>query len=179
MWTRLLALIVKELLVVLRDPRSRTILIAPPLFQLVLFSFAATLEVKNVDLVVLNRDEGPAGIELVRRIEGSPTFRSVVPAHDPKALRRAIDEEQALGAVDIGPSFSRDLVAGRPASIQIILDGRRSNASQIVNGYLGAIVDTYLADETSTIGGSRAHRASFRENGSIRISHLHGSRCQG
>ena len=56
MWTRLKALIVKELLVVLRDPRSRVILIVPPLMQLVLFAFAATLEVKNVDLVVLNRD---------------------------------------------------------------------------------------------------------------------------
>jgi len=147
MWTRLLALIVKELLVVLRDPRSRTILIGPPVIQLVLFSFAATLEVKNVDLVVMNRDEGPSGIELIRRIEGSPSFRSVVPVHDPRALQRAIDEEKALGAIDIGPSFSVDLAAGRPAKIQVLLDGRRSNASQIVNGYLGVIVNTYMADE--------------------------------
>ncbi len=147
MWTRLVALIVKELLVVLRDPRSRVILIGPPLLQLVLFSFAATLEVKNVDVVVLNRDEGESGIELVRRIEGSPTFRSVLPVHDPRALRRAIDEERAICAVDIGPSFSRDLVAGRPASMQIVLDGRRSNASQIVSGYLGEIANAYVVDQ--------------------------------
>ncbi len=147
MWTRLLALIVKELLVVLRDPRSRAILIGPPVVQLLVFSLAATLEVKNVDLVVMNRDEGPSGIELVRRIEGSPTFRSVSAVHDPRALRRAIDQEQALCAVDIGTSFSQDLVAGRPASIQIVLDGRRSNASQIVNGYLGEIMNTFVADD--------------------------------
>ncbi len=147
MGTRLLALIIKELLVVLRDPRSRVILIAPPFMQLVLFAFAATLEVKNVDLVVLNRDEGASGLELVRRIEGSPTFRSVVPVHDPRALARAIDQEQALCAVDIGPSFSRDLEAGRPANLQLVLDGRRSNASQIVDGYLGEIVSTFVADE--------------------------------
>jgi ABC-2 type transport system permease protein len=147
MGTRLLALIIKELLVVLRDPRSRVILVAPPLIQLVLFAFAATLEVKNVDVVVLNRDEGASGLELVRRIEGSPTFRSVVAVHDPGALAKAIDQEQALCAVDIGPSFSRDLEAGRPANLQLVLDGRRSNASQIVDGYLGEIVNTFVADE--------------------------------
>jgi len=143
MWARLLALIVKELLVVLRDPRSRTILIA------------ATLEVKNVDLAVLNRDDGASGSELVRRVEGSPTFRSVVAVHDPSALRLAIDQQKALAALDIGPMFSRDLVAGRPASVQIVLDGRQSNASQIVNGYLGEIINGFVVDESE-----RNHRAA-------------------
>ena len=41
---RLRAQIVKELLSVLRDPRARFILIGPPLVQLLVFSFAATLE---------------------------------------------------------------------------------------------------------------------------------------
>ena len=153
MWTRLIALIVKELLVVLRDPRSRIILIAPPLAQLVVFTFAATLEVKNVDVVVLNRDEGGSGVEVVRRIEGSPTFRTVAAVHDQGQLRKAIDEERAIAAVEIGADFSRDLVAGRPASVQVLLDGRRSNASQIVDGYIGEIVNSFVADENE-----RAHR---------------------
>lgn len=153
MWTRLIALIIKELLVVLRDPRSRVILIVPPVVQLVVFTFAATLEVTNVDVVVLNRDEGAAGVELVHRIEGSPTFRKVTPVHDPSDVRQAIDQQRAIAAVEIGPSFSRDLVAGRRANIQILLDGRRSNAAQIVNGYLGEIVSTYVADANES-----AHR---------------------
>jgi ABC-2 type transport system permease protein len=144
---RLIALIVKELLVVLRDPRSRVILIAPPLVQLVVFTFAATLEVKDVDVVVLNRDEGASGVELVSRIAGSPTFRSVRAVHSEGELRKAIDEQSAIAAMEVSPSFSRDLVAGRPASVQILLDGRRSNAAQIVNGYLGQIVSTYLAED--------------------------------
>jgi ABC-2 type transport system permease protein len=152
MWTRLFALIVKELLVVLRDPRSRFVLVGPPVVQLVVFTFAATLEVKNVDMVVLNRDEGASGVELVRRIEGSPTFRTVSPVHDPTDLRRAIDRQRAIVAMEIGPSFSRDLVAGRPANVQVLLDGRRSNAAQIVNGYLGEIVGSYVADENERAG---------------------------
>jgi ABC-2 type transport system permease protein len=146
MWTRLFALIVKELLVVLRDPRSRVVLVGPPIVQLVVFAFAATLEVKNVDIVVLDRDEGSAGAELVRRIQGSPTFRTVTPVHDRSEVRSAVDRQRAIAAVAIGPSFSRDLAAGQPANVQIVLDGRRSNAAQIVDGYLGEIIASYVAE---------------------------------
>jgi len=147
MWVRLFALVIKELLVVLRDPRSRTLLIGPPLGQLVLFAFAATLEIKNADIIVLDRDQGSSGAELVRRIEGSPTFRSVAAAHDPAEVQDALDRQRVIAAVEIGPSFSRDLAAERPASVQVLLDGRRSNTAQIVDSYLGEIVGSFIADD--------------------------------
>jgi ABC-2 type transport system permease protein len=146
MWTRLKALVVKELLVVLRDPRGRIILIVPPLIQLIIFSFAATLEVKNVDVAVLDRDDGRAGHELVQRIRGSRSFRRIVMVDDPYQLRDAVDQQRVLAALHIGPTFSRDVAAGRPPDLQIILDGRRSNASQIVSGYLSQIVERAMAD---------------------------------
>jgi len=145
-WTRLRALIVKELLAVLRDPRGRIILIVPPILQLVVFSYAATLEVKNVDIMVLNRDAGAWGHELIHRIDGAPTFRHILRAQHPEAVRDAIDMQQVIAAVEIGPTFSRDIEARQPADLQIILDGRRSNASQIVAGYLNQIVAGLSAD---------------------------------
>ena len=123
---RLKALIVKELLAVLRDPKSRTIIIVPPLIQLLVFSYAATLEVKNVDLLALNHDSGHWGQELIERIEGAPTFRHVTIAESEAQVRRTIDMHQAIGAVVIGPTFSRDIAAGVGADLQVILDGRRS-----------------------------------------------------
>ncbi|KFI25261.1 membrane protein [Haematobacter missouriensis] len=152
-WTRLRALIVKELLAILRDPKSRIIVIVPPIIQLVVFSFAATLEVRNVDVMVLNRDAGRWGHEIVRRIDGAPTFRSIAHAASPEELRKAIDQQTVLAAIQIGPTFSRDIEAARPTDIQIILDGRRSNAAQIVRGYLNQIVNS-VASETPA--GQRA-----------------------
>ena len=146
MWNRLVSLIVKELLVVLRDPRSRVLLIGPPLVQLVVFAFAATLEIKNADIIVLNRDEGSSGTELVRRIAGSPTFRSVAVADDLADVQNAIDRQRVIAAIAIGPSFSRDLADGTPASVQLLLDGRRSNAAQIVDGYSSEIIGSFIAD---------------------------------
>lgn len=145
-WTRLKALIVKELLAVLRDPKGRAILIGPPIIQLLVFSYAATLEVKNIDIVVLNKDSGRWSQELIYRIEGAPAFRRITQVQSPAALREAIDRQRAIAAVQIGPSFSRDIEAGAPADIQIILDGRRSNASQIVAGYISQIIEALAAD---------------------------------
>ncbi|MCB9959024.1 MAG: ABC transporter permease [Rhodospirillaceae bacterium] len=149
MWrTRLRALIVKELLAILRDPRGRLVLILPPIMQLVVFSFAATLDVTNVDVLVLNRDAGRWGVELIHRIDGAPTFATVATVDSPEDLQAGIDRQDAIAAIQIGPEFSRDIAAGRPAEVQVILDGRRSNAAQIVAGYLSRIVDT-LAREVA------------------------------
>ncbi|MEP6865008.1 MAG: ABC transporter permease [Deltaproteobacteria bacterium] len=155
MWTRLIALIRKELLVVLRDPKSRVIVIVPPIVQLVVFVFAVTLEVKHVDVVILDRDDGASGSELARQIEASPTFHSVRPVRDRAELRRAIDDQRALAAIEIAPDFSRNLDAGRPAPVQVILDGRRANAAQLVDSYLGEITATFVATERSPRPGGR------------------------
>lgn len=147
-WTRLWALIVKELLVVLRDPKSRVTLIVPPLIQLLIFAYASTLEVINVDFMVLDRDRGHWGAELTQRIEGAPTFRDVQRAEHQAEIREAIDRQRVLGAIVVGPTFSRDIEAGLPTDMQVILDGRRSNAAQIVGGYVSRIV-AGLAAETA------------------------------
>lgn len=144
--TRLLALIRKEFLALFRDPKSRMILIAPPLLQLVVFSYAATLEVRNIDVIALNRDSGHWGAELISRFEASPQFRLVRRTDDPAVLHHAIDYEEVIAAVEIGPDFSRDIEAGTTAGLALILDGRRSNASQIVGGYLNAIASGLAAD---------------------------------
>ena len=146
MWGRLKALIVKELLAVWRDPKSRAVLIGPPLIQLVVFAFAATLEVTNVDIAVLNRDAGYWGHRLVERIEASPTFRHVVRVRSVPEIQPLIDDERVLGAIQIGPEFSREIEAGAPAEVQIMLDGRRSNAAQIVQGYVARIVAGLAAE---------------------------------
>lgn len=149
---RLGALIVKELLAILRDPKGRIVLIGPPLMQLLIFSFAATLEVTNVDVAVLNRDAGRWSTELVQRIGASTTFRDVMPLTGLEPARAALDERRVIAVLHIGPEFSRRIEAGRPADVQILLDGRRSNAAQIVAGYLERIIAGLAAETPGAIG---------------------------
>ena len=139
MWARILSLIVKELLALLRDPRGRMVLIAPPLIQLFIFTFAATLEVRNVDIAIVNLDQGRWGRELVARIDAAPTFDEVIVLRNVGEIRSVIDRRRVLAAIHIPQDFSRNIEAGRPAQAQIVLDGRRANAAQILFGYVNRI----------------------------------------
>lgn len=145
---RLKSLIIKEFLATTREPTARMSLIVPPIVQLLVFAFAATLEVSRIDVKVLNQDNGQWSRELIQRIENSPSFRSVLPIHGTNEVEQAILMQEAIAVVQIGSTFSRDIASGTPTNVQIILDGRKSNASQIVFGYLNRIVHN-LADEIS------------------------------
>lgn len=145
MWHLMKTLIVKELLAVLRDPQSRALLIGPVLLQLLLFPWAATLEVKHATIAVLDRDGGAQAIEVIQRVALASAFDHVLRLHGEADLHDAIDRQRALLAIVIPPDFSRNVVAGRPAQIEGVLDGRRSNAGQIALGYVQRVVADYSA----------------------------------
>ncbi len=140
---RIAALIIKELITLVRDRKSRALLIVPPIVQLLIFSFAATLEVKNVALAVLNQDSGRHGFEIVQRLAGSTTFSAITFVTSQADLADMIDNQSVLAAVHIPQDFSRRIAAGEQGRFQVILDGRRSNAAQIVSGYITQLVTQY------------------------------------
>jgi ABC-2 type transport system permease protein len=168
MWQRIRSLIVKELWAVWRDRKSRAMLIIPPLVQMVLFSFAATLEVKNVEIAVLDRDAGGHSVELMQRLAGAKDLvKRVVVMHGDGEASDALAAQRVLMVVRFGADFSRNLDARRPASMDLLLDGRRSNASQILEGYVEAVVEQYQSELPGAAKGQRptvVTRAFFNPN---------------
>ena len=140
---RVLALVVKELLALLRDPASRAVLIGPPIIQLIVFGYAATFELKHVPFVVYNQDQGQLSRELVARFAGAPSFDLVQLVDDQKTVEQAINNKSALMAMDIGPNFSAEVERGQPAHVQIVLDGRDSNTAAIAMGYVQSIITQF------------------------------------
>lgn len=164
-WTRLGALIVKELLAAFRDPRARLALILPPLLQLFLFAFAATLEVSNVPIGVLNQDWGVASTQLISRFERASAFSEIRHYRSQNEVQAAIDKQEVMIVVHFGQEFSRNLAAGEPASVQILLDGRKSNSAQLVNGYVGTIVRQFSADyRDGTLASEIVDRSWYNPN---------------
>lgn len=137
---RMATIVRKELLVLLCNKVSRMLIIVPPLMQIVVFGWAATMEVRNVDVAVLNQDSGNWSREIVRRLQGSHTFRSVTFLDGEADIRPTIERQKALFVMVFDDEFSRRVDAGAPAQMQVILDGRRSNAAQIASYYLETIV---------------------------------------
>ncbi len=146
MFGKVKALVQKEFLAVWQDKKSRTILIVPPLVQLFLFSFAATLDVENIRLGVYNIDSGKYGFELVQRFIGARVFRHVEFYKSEAEMKEAVTNTLVPMALHIDEEFSRKLLEGRPAPLQLIFDGRKSNSAQIVYGYATQIVEQFNHD---------------------------------
>jgi ABC-2 type transport system permease protein len=137
---RVRAQVIKELLSLLRDPKNRYILVVPPLMQLLVFSFAATLEVRNIDLVVFNRDAGRFGHELIQRLSHSYFVHEMITATDGQSMETLLDEGKVIGSLTIPDNFSKALHRGEVGEIQVVLDGRKANAAQIALTYLQEVV---------------------------------------
>lgn len=152
MWKRLRALIIKEFIAIWQDKRSRMSLIMPPLVQFFIFTFAATLDVHNVSLGILNRDQGHAAYELQAKIMGSPEFSKFTFFSNEQELKRALDSQKVLAAICFQEDFSRKILARETAPVYLIADGRKSNSSQIVLGYLADIAGNYQAAAMNDAG---------------------------
>ncbi len=140
---RIWNLIIKELLAIWRDPKSRAVLIVPPMLQILLFAFAATQEVKNVPIAIFNEDSGKAAQEVIMRMEAVDAFSHIHMLKREGEIRQVIDNQDALFVLRIPQDFSRRIERGESAPLQLLLDGRRSNAAQIAQGYIAAIIGRY------------------------------------
>lgn len=146
MFGRVWALIIKELLAVWRDKKSRTVLIIPPIIQLFVFAWAATLDVKNVPIGILNKDSGEQAFELVQRFHGAPVFSKIIYFNSVDEIAYNVDNQKVLMVLHIDEQFSRNLNAHKPATVQLILDGRKSNTTQILYGYASNIIYQFNQD---------------------------------
>jgi ABC-2 type transport system permease protein len=164
MLQRILTLIYKEILAVWRDKQSRFVLIVPPLLQLMVFSMAATLDVKNVPIAILNLDQGAESFELLQRFHGAPTFNKIIYLHSIRDMVYAVDNQKAAMVIHIDEQFSRNLRAGKPADIQLILDGRKSNTAQIIQGYALSIINQYNADFAALVNIKQQSTEIFPRN---------------
>ena len=141
---QLLALIRKEFLAIWSDKKSRVIIIVPPLLQLIIFSFAATLEVKNISLGVLDRDNSSKSQELIRTLKLSNTFTNVYRLESEAQLSEYIDSQKVMATLYIPQNFAKKIQMKEDVSLQIIGDGRKSNTAQITEAYIQrALLQTF------------------------------------
>lgn len=161
---RLRAQVVKEMLSILRDPRSRMVVFAPPLIQLLIFAFAATLEVTNVGVAVHDQDLGRWSHELVARLDGAGFVSEVHAVRSGGELRQMIDRGEVIAGLNIPADFSRTIAAGNSGQVQVVVDGRRSNAGQIVVGYLSSIAADIGAEANPAVSQPLVVRHWFNPN---------------
>ncbi|HFD80497.1 MAG TPA: ABC transporter permease [Gammaproteobacteria bacterium] len=149
---RIIALAIKELLAILRDKKSRFVLIGPPIAQLIIFGYAATFDLNDIPVAVYNEDRGAPSRELVARITGSPHFHLVSRIDHDEQIAPLIDNKEVLMVLHLGPRFSELLKRGQSAPAQVIIDGRNSNTALLTLGYLRTIFTDFNLEWTRRSG---------------------------
>ena len=142
-WRRTRAVARKECLHVLRDPRSLFIALALPALLLLLFGYALSLDVDRIPTLIYDSDQTSHSRELIARFEGSGFFEVLGSTDDYATIEHRIDSGECLLAVIIPDDFSADLLRGKTAQVQLLIDGSDSNTASIGRGYAEALVGAY------------------------------------
>jgi ABC-2 type transport system permease protein len=157
MFKRVRFIFVKELIQVLRDKRMRVVLIVPPIFQLIVFGYAANLDVKNIRTAVRDLDQTVESREVVDRFRSSKYFKVVVTPQTPEEVENLIRKGDVILSIEIPSGFSRKVKKGDTGTLQILVDGTESNTAMIALGYMGQI----LSDYSTAVMLKKLHQAGI------------------
>jgi ABC-2 type transport system permease protein len=128
------AILYKEFIVVLRDPMTLFFMLFPPLVEMIAFGYALDMDVKHMPLVILDEDRTVESRQLVESFVNSQTFRVMGEAGSATEMARLIRQGKAYAGLQIPPDFTRNLAAGRTATVQVLIDGSSSSiASSALN----------------------------------------------
>jgi ABC-2 type transport system permease protein len=145
MASRLRSLVRKEFIQTLRDIPI-VVLVLYTFAEIVLCGWALTMDVRHLPTAVLDRDNSPASRALVERFRQAESFDVAFYPADEAGLGRLLDSGQAALGLIIPPDLSRDLAGGRPASVQVLVDGTQSNSALLSLGYVTQIVRRYSSE---------------------------------
>jgi ABC-2 type transport system permease protein len=137
------ALTRKELLHIVRDARSLGMALALPLFMLLLFGYALTLDIDRIPTILLDADRTPESRELISRFQGSRYFEIRAGADNYQEVEAAIDRNECLLGVVIFSGYARQLASNQVAPVQLLLDGSDSNTASIALGYARTLLQIY------------------------------------
>jgi ABC-2 type transport system permease protein len=135
-----LAVARKEVRQILRDRRTLMILIFVPAMFLLLFGYALNFDIRNVALAVQDRDRSVASRELVAAFVNSGYFVLVAEATSDEEIEQLIDRDRARLALVIREGFGEDVANGRPADVQVLVNGDNANTASTVVSYAQAII---------------------------------------
>jgi len=156
-----LLIVRKELVQVFRDPNMLRIIFLMPLFQLFVLGYAINFDVKNVGLLVIDRDGSSASRSLVDRFRESEHFIVKEIADPGSGIERHLRRGEAILALVIPEHFAKDLDTGKSPEVGILVDGQNSNTAGIALGYCSRIMYRFMSDRAAQ---TAARRPAIRRN---------------
>ncbi|MBU2550067.1 MAG: ABC transporter permease [Proteobacteria bacterium] len=143
MLLRIRAILFKELLQAVRDPRLRFLIIFPPLLQLMAFGYAANLDLKNIPLALYDEDHSAISRELAFAFSASGYFKITAFADSDRQMTRLIDAGTVAAVLHMGSDLAERVGGGRTALVQVVVAGTNSNTASLVQSYALQIIERF------------------------------------
>jgi len=143
MFGRLKQMLIKEFIQVFRDKRTRFVLFGPPMMQMLIFGYAATLEIKHVPTAIVDFDNTQVSRDLISHFAASPYFNVRLLQADWRQVPVLIDRGDVTLAMQINAGFAQDLGKGQTAHLQVIVDSSNSNTALIGLGYVNQVAANF------------------------------------
>jgi ABC-2 type transport system permease protein len=143
MFVNIQAIARKEFYHLIRDYRSLYLAFALPLLMILLFGYALSLDVDNVEVVVVDHDKTDGSRDFLTKLNSTSYLNVIGYPADDKTAAEFLDHGTATVAVIIPPGWSAKIKADREAPLQVLIDGSDPNFAGITRGFIMAIVGSY------------------------------------
>jgi len=154
--TRVVHLMRKELIELRQDPRLFGIVILAPILQLTILGYAATTDVKDVPMVVVDADRSVASRELLSRFDASDNFSIVGVVGSTDEIDGWLEDGRAWMALSVPPGYGERIARGETATIQVVADGTDSNSTNVALGYARVLIGGYSEELIARRTGGQA-----------------------
>jgi len=180
MFLKLKAMLIKELKQMLRDPKMRMVVLGIPMIQMLVMSFALTLDVKNIDIAILDFDKTETTAKLSEMLNASGYFKIEKQAESLDEVRDMLDRGDIRGAVIFAAGTQTRITQGQNSDVQVIADGTMSNDAGIIFSYVSGILSLYNSENRFRLTGQSGlpvdfvNRNLFNENLDSRFYYVPG-----
>lgn len=136
---RLYAVIKKEFITLFRDPMSLAVMLAMPVIMLILYGFAASLDVNHIPISILDKDKTVESRNFIERFTNNKYFKLVSYLYSDNEIPVILDKGQAKLVLNIPHKFGQAIRNGKTATAQALIDGSDSTWAQAASGYVQSI----------------------------------------
>lgn len=152
---RILALLSKEFSQLFKDKKLLPLVFVAPVLQLVFMGYAASLDVKNVSMVLCDLDKTASSRDLITSFTNSGYFTVEYSTEEYASIQHYLDNHKATLALVIPKGFGNHMLRKESAKLQVLLDGSEGSASAVTMGYVNQIIMKYSSKILAEIIGSR------------------------
>ncbi len=146
MTRRIIPIMKKEAIHIWRDPRSLYMALGLPMVLLILFGYAITMDVRHVEVGIIDQDGTALSRNFISRVRASDYFNLRYLASNDTETERLLNEGFVKVFIVIPPDFSRDLAKGKDTAFQLLVDGSNNNRALVSLGYVSRLIQIFATD---------------------------------